>query len=337
MNFYREKLEELSEDPKIWLVTGVAGFIGSNILETLLKNNQIVFGIDNFVTGHENNLLKVKDVLKDHQWNKFNFHEGDILNFNEVSKVCKGVDFVLHQAALGSVPRSIEDPITSNEINVNGFLNVIKASQEAKVKKFIFASSSSIYGDQPDLPKKEKIIGNQLSPYALTKMINEMYSEIFELNYSFNSVGLRYFNIFGKRQDPSGPYAAVIPKWIANALSEKPLEIYGDGQNSRDFCFIENAVQANILSALSSFNNTKIFNVAVGERTKLIDLATLIKLNLERQLELNIQINHLETRKGDVLHSQADITRISKELNYQPSHTLKEGLDETIKWYLQEY
>ena len=240
MTKYESILTQLQSQPETWLITGVAGFIGSNLLEALLKNNQKVVGLDNFATGHSYNLDKVKSLVSEEQWKKFNFIEGDMCELEVCKQACEGVSYVLHQAALGSVPRSVEDPITTNSANINGFLNMLVAARDAKVKRFVYAASSSTYGDHPDLPKQEDKIGNPLSPYAVTKYVNELYAGVFARTYGFRTIGLRYFNIFGYRQDPQGAYAAVIPKWVASMLNNETVFINGDGETSRDFCFIDN-------------------------------------------------------------------------------------------------
>ena len=270
MNKYQEIQENLKNNSKKWLITGCAGFIGSNLLETLLLLNQEVVGLDNFATGHQKNLDEVKSQVSEEQWNKFNFIEGDIRNLEDCQKATTGVSYILHQAALGSVPRSIADPILTNSANVTGFLNMLVAAKEAEVETFVYAASSSTYGDHPALPKVEDNIGKPLSPYAVTKYVNELYADVFFKTYGLNTIGLRYFNVFGKRQDPDGAYAAVIPKWTSSMFTNDDVFINGDGETSRDFCFIENAVQANILAATSNQDaKNNVYNVAVGDRTTL--------------------------------------------------------------------
>ncbi|RJE69327.1 Vi polysaccharide biosynthesis protein VipB/TviC, partial [Acinetobacter sp. JS678] len=282
MNQYEQVLEQLKNTPKIWLITGVAGFIGSNLLETLLKLNQKVIGLDNFATGHQYNLDEVEGLVTSEQWKNFTFYNGDIRNLEDCQKVCTNVDYVLHQAALGSVPRSIADPILTNSANITGFLNMLVAARDAKVKSFTYAASSSTYGDHPALPKVEENIGNPLSPYAVTKYVNELYAEVFARTYNFKAIGLRYFNVFGKRQDPNGAYAAVIPKWTAAMIQGDDVFINGDGETSRDFCYIENTVQANILAAVAKDEaKNQVYNVAVGDRTTLNDLYKAIKAALK--------------------------------------------------------
>ncbi|MFW2724014.1 NAD-dependent epimerase/dehydratase family protein, partial [Acinetobacter baumannii] len=279
MSQYQTVCEQLKYQPKTWLITGVAGFIGSNLLETLLKLDQKIVGLDNFATGHQHNLDEVQSLVTPEQWAKFTFIQGDIRNLEDCQKACANVDYVLHQAALGSVPRSIADPITTNAANITGFLNMLVAARDAQVKSFTYAASSSTYGDHPALPKVEENIGNPLSPYAVTKYVNELYADVFARTYDFKCIGLRYFNVFGKRQDPNGAYAAVIPKWTAAMIQGDDVFINGDGETSRDFCFIENTVQANILAATTENEEAKnqVYNVAVGDRTTLNDLFNAIK------------------------------------------------------------
>jgi UDP-N-acetylglucosamine 4-epimerase len=332
--------KELVRAPKTWLITGVAGFIGSNLLETLLTLNQRVVGLDNFSTGHSRNLDEVKNAVTAEQWSKFKFIEGDIRALDSCRTACEGVDFVLHQAALGSVPRSLEDPITTNSANIDGFLNMLVAARDAKVQSFTYAASSSTYGDHPGLPKVEDAIGKPLSPYAVTKYVNELYADVFARAYGLNSIGLRYFNVFGKRQDPDGAYAAVIPKWTAAIIKEEPLFINGDGETSRDFCYIENVMQANLLAATT--NNPKainqIYNVAVGERTTLNQLHQYIQKNLSDKIpQLNITPpNYREFRSGDVRHSLADISKAENLLGYQPKFRIEKGLSEAMPWYVSQ-
>lgn len=279
---YKKIEDALSSKSETWLITGVAGFIGSNLLEALLKLNQKVVGLDNFATGHQANLDEVKESVSAEQWSAFTFVEGDICEPETCVEVVKGVDHVLHQAALGSVPRSIKDPITTNNTNISGFINMLVAAKDANVRSFTYAASSSTYGDHPALPKIEENIGNPLSPYAVTKYVNELYAQVFARTYGFKSIGLRYFNVFGKRQDPNGAYAAVIPKWTAAMINDEPLYINGDGETSRDFCFIENVVQMNILAAQSDASaRDQVYNVAVGDRTTLNQLFDVLKNTLK--------------------------------------------------------
>ena len=336
MSDYNNLKNHLLTNQHIWLITGVAGFIGSNLLEQLLNLNQIIIGMDNLSTGKKKNLDDIKNSCSDKLWSNFTFIEGDICDLNLCYKACQDVDFVLHQAALGSVPRSISDPINTNSSNINGFLNILLASKDSSVKSFTYAASSSTYGDHPDLPKVEDKIGRPLSPYAITKYVNELYAEIFASAYSFQSIGLRYFNVFGKRQDPLGAYAAVIPKWINAILNQEKLYINGDGETSRDFCYIDNAVQANILAALSplKFRNN-VYNVAVGDRTSLNELFFILKNALKKEgIFYEFEPEYREFRAGDVMHSQASIQKISENLGYQPQFKIKEGVSESIKWYM---
>lgn len=328
----------LEANPKIWLITGVAGFIGSNLLEHLLKLNQRVVGLDNFASGHQHNLDEVQKQVTPGEWSQFSFVEGDICNLDVCKKVCDGVDYVLHQAALGSVPRSIVDPIATNDTNISGFLNMLISARDAKVSSFTYAASSSTYGDNLALPKLEDNIGKPLSPYALTKYVNELYAEVFDRVYGFKAIGLRYFNVFGKRQDPNGAYAAVIPKWISEMLHGKEVFINGDGETSRDFCFIENAVQANILAATAK-NNAKneIYNVAVGDRTTLNELFRSLQSSLAvNGKKYTRQPTYQDFRDGDVRHSQADVTKISNKLGYSPQYRFGEGIEKAIPWYIND-
>src|SRR5690554_6576554 len=309
MTAYSQLLETLPSTPKTWLITGVAGFIGSNLLEHLLKLNQQVVGLDNFATGHRHNLDEVQGLTTPDQWAGFTFIEGDIRDLDDCHKAYVGVDYVLHQAALGSVPRSINDPIATNATNISGFLNMLVAARDAGVKSFTYAASSSTYGDHPALPKVEENIGKPLSPYAVTKYVNERYAEVFARSYGFKAIGLRYFNVFGKRQDPDGAYAAVIPKWTAAMVRGEDVFINGDGATSRDFCFIENAVQANLLAATAEDSaKNEVYNVAVGDRTTLNDLFAALKSALaENGVVYEKAPVYRDFRPGDVRHSQADI------------------------------
>lgn len=336
MSQYQIVCEQLKQSPKTWLITGVAGFIGSNLLETLLKLNQKVVGLDNFATGHQHNLDEVKGLVTSEQWLNFNFIQGDIRNLEDCQKACVEVDYVLHQAALGSVPRSIADPITTNAANITGFLNMLVAARDAQVKSFTYAASSSTYGDHPALPKVEENIGNPLSPYAVTKYVNELYADVFARTYDFKCIGLRYFNVFGKRQDPNGAYAAVIPKWTAAMIQNEDVFINGDGETSRDFCFIENTVQANILAATTNNEEAKnqVYNVAVGDRTTLNDLFNAIKNTLnENEITYVKKPIYRDFRKGDVRHSQASIKKIANLLGYEAKYNIDEGIDLAMNWY----
>lgn len=337
MTAYSQLLETLPTRPKTWLITGVAGFIGSNLLEHLLKLNQRVVGLDNFATGHQHNLDEVQQLVSPEQWAGFTFIEGDIRNLDDCHKACTGVDYVLHQAALGSVPRSINDPITTNATNISGFLNMLVAARDAEVKSFTYAASSSTYGDHPALPKVEENIGKPLSPYAVTKYVNELYADVFAKTYGFNTIGLRYFNVFGKRQDPNGAYAAVIPKWAASMLLGDAVFINGDGETSRDFCFIENAVQANLLAATADDSaKNEVYNVAVGDRTTLNDLFAALKSALaENGVVYDKEPMYRDFRPGDVRHSQADIGKAASKLGYAPEFRIKAGIAKAMPWYLE--
>jgi UDP-N-acetylglucosamine 4-epimerase len=350
MTAYESLKDQLQTEPKTWLITGVAGFIGSNLLETLLKLNQRVVGLDNFSTGHQGNLDEVKILATQQQWANFQFINGDIRNLDDCSSAmvwntqssalspqsCP-VDYVLHQAALGSVPRSIEDPITTNQNNIDGFLNMLVAARDAKVKRFVYAASSSTYGDHPDLPKVEDKIGKPLSPYAVTKLVNELYADVFAKTYGFETIGLRYFNIFGRRQDPDGAYAAVIPKWISAMIKNEPVYINGDGETSRDFCYIDNTVQANLLAATVQDDTAtnQVYNVAVSDRTTLNDLHGSIARALRAfGFTASKAPVYRDFRAGDVRHSQANIDKATRLLGYEPSHRITEGLVEAMSWYV---
>ncbi|WP_179997143.1 NAD-dependent epimerase/dehydratase family protein [Acinetobacter sp. YH16050] len=338
MSQYQTVCDQLKQSPKIWLVTGVAGFIGSNLLETLLKLDQTVVGLDNFATGHQHNLDEVQSLVSAAQWAKFTFYEGDIRNLEDCQKACAGVDYVLHEAALGSVPRSIADPITTNATNISGFLNMLTAARDAKVSSFTYAASSSTYGDHPALPKVEENIGKPLSPYAVTKYVNELYADVFAKTYGFKAVGLRYFNVFGQRQDPNGAYAAVIPKWTAAMIAGDDVFINGDGETSRDFCFIDNTVQANILAATTADDAAKnqVYNVAVGDRTTLNDLYRAIQAALvENGVNYTKDAVYRDFRAGDVRHSQASIAKIEKALGYAPEFRINAGIQLAMRWYVK--
>ncbi len=365
----------LRTQPRTWLVTGVAGFIGSNLLETLLKLDQRVVGLDNFSTGYQRNLDEVQTLVSPAQWANFSFIRGDIRNLADcqqamtwnapggviesearqsTSPASIPVDHVLHQAALGSVPRSVEDPILTNSANVTGFLNMLVASRDARAKSFTYAASSSTYGDHPGLPKIEDAIGKPLSPYAVTKYVNELYADVFDRCYGFPTIGLRYFNVFGPRQDPEGAYAAVIPKWIASLIRGETLYINGDGETSRDFCFVANAVQANLLAATAGESPrpviagearrsepptpsavNQVYNVAVGDRTTLNTLFALLRDNLAAQgVSADTQPVYRDFRAGDVRHSQADIGKARRFLGYVPTHSLADGIDQAMPWYV---
>ena len=362
---YYDRLKTLlSIEPHTWLITGVAGFIGSNLLETLLKLNQYVVGLDNFATGHQRNLDEVQSLVKSEQWANFSFIKGDIRNLEDCRRAMtfspqsypsendgeNPVEFVLHQAALGSVPRSVENPIATHETNISGYLNMLVAARDAKVTRFVYAASSSTYGDHPDLPKIENKIGKPLSPYAVTKYVNELYADVFARTYDFKTIGLRYFNVFGPRQDPNGAYAAVIPKWISSMINGEPIYINGDGETSRDFCFIENVRQINLLAAtvdvftsLSLKENrtgeatNQVYNVAVGDRTTLNQLYEQIHINLLSRFP-HLQGMHpiyRDFRAGDVRHSLADISKARTFLGYQPTHRFGDGLKVAMDWYVE--
>ncbi|MHA3097999.1 NAD-dependent epimerase/dehydratase family protein [Acinetobacter brisouii] len=338
MSQYQQCCEQLQQQPKTWLVTGVAGFIGSNLLEQLLSLGQRVVGLDNFSTGFQHNLDEVQATVSAEQWQNFKFIRGDICNLEDCQAACAGVDYVLHQAALGSVPRSIENPIATNASNISGFLNMLVAAKEAQVKNFVYAASSSTYGDHPALPKQEDIIGNPLSPYAVTKYVNELYASVFQRCYGFNSIGLRYFNIFGKRQTPDGAYAAVIPKWTAAMIQGDTVYINGDGSTSRDFNYIANAVQANLLAATTENPAAlnQIYNVAVGGRTDLNQLFNMLTETLAKNAVYYTQAAvYRDFRPGDVRHSQADISKIQTLLGYQPQFNIAQGIEQAMPWYVQ--
>lgn len=334
---YEQLKIRLAQAPATWVVTGVAGFIGSNLLETLLKLDQRVVGLDNFATGHQRNLDDVQGLVTESQWRNFRFIKGDIRNLDACRGVCEGADYVLHQAALGSVPRSLEDPLTTNETNISGFLNMLVAGRDAGVRRFVYAASSSTYGDHPALPKVEEQIGKPLSPYAVTKYVNELYADVFARCYGFKTIGLRYFNIFGRRQDPNGAYAAVVPKWFSSLLRNESVYINGDGETSRDFCYIENAIQANLLAACADDTAAEqVYNVAVGNRTTLNELFRLIaeQVAVARPETAAAKPVYRDFRAGDVRHSLADIGKANSLLGYQPTHTLQQGLVEAAPWYI---
>jgi UDP-N-acetylglucosamine 4-epimerase len=338
MSAYNQLQACLAARPHTWLITGVAGFIGSNLLETLLKLNQRVIGLDNFATGHQRNLDEVQNLVSPEHWANFKFIQGDIRNLDDCKSVCEGVEYVLHQSALGSVPHSVENPIATNETNISGFLNMLVAARDAKVKRFVYAASSSTYGDNPGLPKVEDKIGKPLSPYAVTKYVNELYADVFARTYGFNTIGLRYFNVFGPRQDPDGAYAAVIPKWIASMIKGEPVYINGDGETSRDFCFIESVRQINLLAATTENPEAvnQVYNVAVGDRTTLNQLYEQLHLNLlPRYPHLQgAKPIYRDFRAGDVRHSLADISKAATLLGYQPTHRTSEGLKAAMDWYV---
>jgi UDP-N-acetylglucosamine/UDP-N-acetylgalactosamine 4-epimerase len=338
MTAYLKVKEQLAAEPKTWLVTGVAGFIGSNLLEALLKLNQRVVGLDNFATGHQRNLDEVQSLVAADQWANFKFTRGDIRNLDDCQKVCQGTDYVLHQAALGSVPRSVEDPITTNSANITGFLNMLVAARDAKVKRFVYAASSSTYGDHPALPKVEDTIGKPLSPYAVTKYVNELYADVFGKTYGLQSIGLRYFNVFGPRQDPNGAYAAVIPKWTSGMIKGETIFINGDGETSRDFCFIANTVQANLLAATTDNPQAvnQVFNIAVGDRTTLNQLFNVLRDALGRNgISYRKEPAYRDFRTGDVRHSLADIGKAKERLGYAPLDRIQGGIEQAMPWYVK--
>jgi UDP-N-acetylglucosamine 4-epimerase len=337
-NVYENTLSTLLSSPQKWVITGVAGFIGSNLLEALLKLNQRVVGLDNFSTGHQRNLVEVQSSVTPRQWENFRLISGDIRDIADCHGACEGVDYVLHQAALGSVPRSIQDPISTNQSNIDGFLNVLVAARDARVKRVVYAASSSTYGDHPGLPKVEDKIGKPLSPYAVTKLVNELYAEVFHKTYDLDSIGLRYFNVFGPRQDPEGAYAAVIPRWISNIIKSEAVFINGDGETSRDFCFVENVIQANILAATcrNAVASNQTYNVAVGQRTSLTDLFEMLRRQMSARNPsfAGARSVNRDFRAGDVRHSLADISKARRLLGYEPSHDIESGLALAMDWYL---
>jgi UDP-N-acetylglucosamine/UDP-N-acetylgalactosamine 4-epimerase len=338
VNALEQLTKNLSATRKIWLLTGAAGFIGSSLLEALLRARQSVVAFDNLSTGHERNFEDVRRNVGEPLWGNFTFIRGDITDLETCQRACAGVDFVLHQAALGSVPRSINDPIATHQNNVDGFINMLVAAKEAKVKRFVYASSSSVYGDHPALPKAEHAIGNGLSPYAVSKRINELYADIFAKCYGTEYIGLRYFNVFGPRQDPNGVYAAVVPKWIAAMLQEHPVYIHGDGETSRDFCFVTNVVQANLLAATTQnpAAMNQIYNIAAENRTTLNELFELLRSRLAFRFPhlKGLRPVYQDARVGDVRHSHADISKARELLGYRPTHDVEQGLNEALDWYI---
>lgn len=340
MSKFDRVIESLKTTQKVWLVTGCAGFIGSNIIEFLLHHNQKVVGLDNFSTGYQHNIDSVLAIVGEDKAKNFDFIEADTWDLESCIEACKGVDIVLHQAALGSVPRSIADPITSNQSNITGFLNMLVASKDMGVERFVYASSSSVYGDSPELPKVEKRTGRLLSPYAVMKMSNELYADVFYKTYGLETIGLRYFNVYGRRQDPKGAYSAVIPKWVSSLLNKKEIFINGDGETSRDFTYIDNVIQMNILAGLTpnkaSFGEA--FNVAVGGRNTLNELYKIITQNLSQEIEdfKPSKPIYREFRDGDIRHSNADITKAKTIVGYEPTHDIYQGMREAIRWYIGE-
>ena len=339
MTAFETLLETFKTEQKTWLITGNAGFIGSNLTEFLLNHNQKVVGLDNFSTGYQHNIDDVLSKVGKEKAKNFTFIEGNTWDIDICTKACKGVDIVLHQAALGSVPRSIDDPITSNRSNITGFLNMLTAAKDVGIKRFVYASSSSVYGDSQELPKVEERVGNVLSPYAAMKKTNEIYANVFQRTYGMETMGLRYFNVFGRRQDPDGAYAAVIPKWVGSLLTGEDVYINGDGETSRDFTYIDNVIQMNLLAGTT--NNPEAFgeafNVAVGGRNTLNELYTLINK------ELGNHIKHFSSkesiyrnfRAGDIRHSNADISKAKNFVGYAPTHDIYQGMEEAIKWYIE--
>lgn len=334
-----EKIKfQLKSNPKVWLITGVAGFIGSNLLECLLNLDQTVVGIDNFATGNRENLNEVKSLVAKEKWKKFKFIEGDICDYEECRKAVKGIDYVLHQAALGSVTRSVTDPLTTNKVNISGFLNVLHAAKEENVKSFTYAASSSTYGDHSALPKLEENTGKPLSPYAVTKYVNEIYANVYARIYEFKTIGLRYFNVFGRRQDPNGFYAAVIPKWIDCMIKGENIFINGDGETSRDFCYVDNIVQMNLLAATAPDKaKNEVYNVAIGDRTTLNELYIIIKnVLVSNNILISADLIYRDYRLGDVRHSQADISKAQDNLGYNPEFNIYEGIKLTINWFKEK-
>lgn len=338
MTAYQRAIARLHSHPGVWLVTGAAGFIGSNLVEQLLTLGQRVVGLDNFATGHQHNLNDVRDSAGESAWERFTFVEGDIQELATCHAACEGVDYVLHQAALGSVSRSLADPVSTHQSNLDGFLHMLLAARDAGVKRFVYASSSSTYGDHPGLPKVEDQIGRPLSPYAVTKLANELYAGVFYRAYGLETIGLRYFNVFGRRQDPEGAYAAVIPRWVGNLLRGESCCINGDGDTSRDFCYIDNVLQANLLAATSDGDSVagEVYNVAVEDRTTLNELFYMIRDGLAAHQPDLAAAEPLygDFRPGDVRHSLADISKIRSRLGYAPTHPVRQGLAEALDWYI---
>jgi UDP-N-acetylglucosamine/UDP-N-acetylgalactosamine 4-epimerase len=330
---------DYSKAKGMWLVTGAAGFIGSNIIETLLRHGQRVRALDNLATGFLHNIDAVKHLVGKSASENFEFIEGDIRDRKTCAKAMQGISHVLHQAGLGSVPRSLADPVTTNEVNVSGFLNVLDSARLAEVKSFVYAASSSTYGNEPNLPKIENRIGEPLSPYAVTKLVNEIYAKNYLRSFGFRATGLRYFNVFGPRQDPNGAYAAVIPKWTAAMIEDKDITINGDGKTSRDFCYVANAVQANIRAALAPTDSQgEVYNVAVGQRTTLLELFSMLKDELASlQVHYGREPVHVDFRKGDVRHSQADIGKAQLMLGYEPEFSVGQGVKIAMPWYVEQH
>ena len=335
---YDEVCEELVNSPRRWLVTGVAGFIGSALLERLLDLGQSVVGVDNFLTGHKRNIDDVLAIHPDERL-QFRFIEGDLRDKEVAEKAVKDVDIVLHQAALGSVPRSLKDPMATHSHNVDAFLNILVAAKDAGIERVVYASSSSVYGDHPALPKVEDKIGVPLSPYAASKRVDEIYAQVFHGAYGQQNIGLRYFNVFGRRQDPNGPYAAVIPRWISSLLEGKPIVIFGDGTNSRDFCYVDNVVQANLLAGTTKDTSVcgTVYNTGCNGRTNLVELFNMIRDDLARDVPEVASAEPVfePPRAGDIPHSQASIEKIIGALGYSPTHQIVDGMDETVSWFSQ--
>jgi UDP-N-acetylglucosamine 4-epimerase len=329
--------QRLKAEPKSWLVSGVAGFIGSNLLEALLSLDQKVFGMDNFFSGHRENLKEVRSRVTSEQWAHFSFKEGDIRDLPACHQACPGVDYVLHQAAMCSVPASIADPLAAHHINVSGTLNLMLAARDSKVKAFVYASSSAVYGDSPGPAKSENDLSNPISPYGANKYMNELYGQVFARCYSLKTMGLRYFNVFGPRQDPNGAYAAVIPKWISALIKDEPVIIYGDGETTRDFCYVANVVQANLLAAVASSpgEGNPVYNVALNKSTSLNELFAALQKVLSHDYPhvKGIRPIYKAFRPGDIRESQADISRAQKFLGYDPTVGVEEGLSLAIDWY----
>ena len=328
----------LSSQSRRWLVTGSAGFIGSHLIETLLMHGQTVVSLDNFATGHQSNLDEVRRNVGEQAWSRHTFIQGDIVNLSDCAAACEGVDIVLHEAALGSVPRSIENPLGTHAVNATGFLNMLVAARDASVGRFVYAASSSTYGDHPGLPKVEDRIGKPLSPYAVTKYLNELYADVFARVYGIQTIGLRYFNVFGSRQDPNGPYAAVIPNWAKRIRDNQPCSINGDGETTRDFCYVDNVVQANILAGLTTNPEAinQVYNIAFGEQTTLNELHRLLSAEIAA-LDPKVKFvspEYRDFRKGDVRHSLANIEKAKTLLGYQPDFSVRSGLNRAMKWYV---
>ena len=339
MSKYNDVKNELLVNPQKWLVTGAAGFIGSNLVEVLLGLNQIVIGLDNYSTGYKLNIERALAGVTADQQKNFTMFEGDIRDFDTCINACKGVDYVLNEAALGSVPRSVKDPISSNANNVDGFINMALAGRDAGIKRFVYASSSSVYGDSIVSPKGEEDVGNPLSPYAVTKKVNELYADVFSKLYGIQIIGLRYFNVFGRRQDPNGAYAAVIPRWISTLLKGESCIVYGDGLTSRDFCYVQNVVQANILAACTPYRDDFLvaYNVSCGDETNLNQLYDYIRVGLNKRLNKNFPEKPIyeDFRQGDIKHSLADISAIKRDFGYEPQFRVQNGLEEALDWYVE--